>query len=63
MPAYTFPANLEELAVLRVVIRAGMTMDMADMLLDHLGKVTEFFESLDGPIPAPRPEVRQAFAH
>jgi glutamate decarboxylase len=63
VPAYTFPANLEDLAVLRVVIRAGMTMDMADMLLDHLGKVTGFFESLDGPIPAPRPEVRKAFAH
>ena len=63
VPAYTFPANLEDLAVLRVVIRAGMTMDMADMLLDHLSKVTEFFESLDGPIPAPRPEVRTAFAH
>ena len=63
VPAYTFPANLEDLAVLRVVIRAGMTMDMADMLLDHLSKVTGFFESLDGPIPAPRPEVRKAFAH
>jgi glutamate decarboxylase len=63
VPAYTFPANLEDLAVLRVVIRAGMTLDMADMLLDHLGKVTGFFESLDGPIPAPRPEVRKAFAH
>jgi glutamate decarboxylase len=63
VPAYTFPANLEDLAVLRVVIRAGMTMDMADMLLDHLSKVTAFFESLDGPIPAPRPEVRKAFAH
>ena len=63
VPAYTFPANLEQLAVLRVVIRAGMTMDMADMLLDHLSKVTGFFESLDGPIPAPRPEARKAFAH
>jgi glutamate decarboxylase len=30
VPAYTFPENLEDLAVLRVVVRAGMTSEMAD---------------------------------
>jgi len=29
VPAYTFPENREDLSVLRVVVRAGMTLDMA----------------------------------
>src|SRR6201996_6974009 len=33
VPAYTFPANREDLSVLRIVVRAGMTMEMADHLL------------------------------
>jgi len=62
VPAYTFPANLEELSVLRVVVRAGMTLDMADMLLEHLRDATEFLESLDAPL-ASLQEHNQAFAH
>ena len=30
VPAYTFPENRQDLSVLRVVVRAGMTHDMAD---------------------------------
>jgi glutamate decarboxylase len=33
VPAYTFPENRQDLAVLRVVVRAGMSHDMADLLL------------------------------
>ncbi len=51
VPAYTFPANRQDLSVLRIVIRAGMTMEMADHLLDHLREETEFLESLDAPLP------------
>ena len=36
VPAYTFPENREDLSVLRIVVRAGMTIDMADLLLLHL---------------------------
>jgi glutamate decarboxylase len=36
VPAYTFPKNREDLAVLRVVVRRGFTHDLADMLLDEL---------------------------
>ena len=41
VPAYTFPENRQDLSVLRVVIRAGMTHEMADLLLDHLRDQTE----------------------
>jgi glutamate decarboxylase len=61
VPAYTYPENREDLAVLRVVVRAGMNHDMADLLLADLRERTEFFESLTGPLP--RPAETQAFSH
>ncbi len=63
VPAYTFPENRQDLSVLRIVIRAGMNHDMADLLLEHLGEQTDFLQSLDAPLPGQRPEVRTAFAH
>jgi glutamate decarboxylase len=60
VPAYTFPPNLEDLSVLRMVVRAGMTVEMADLLIDHLSEQTEFLEKLDGPMPG---EKRRAFSH
>lgn len=39
VPAYTFPANREDLAVLRVVCRSGFSLDLADRLVDDLGKL------------------------
>jgi glutamate decarboxylase len=60
VPAYTFPKNREDLAVLRIVIRAGMTMEMADLLVEHLRGQTKFLESLDGPFPGER---RTVFSH
>jgi glutamate decarboxylase len=63
VPAYTFPENRQDLSVLRVVVRAGMNMDMADLLLEHLREQTGFLESLEGPLPGQDPDVRKAFAH
>lgn len=64
VPAYSFPENREDLNVLRIVVRAGMNLDMADLLLQHLGQITDDLESLDGPLPRPRSgEPPQAFAH
>ncbi len=36
VPAYTFPANRTDLAVLRIVVRNGFTHDLADLLLANL---------------------------
>jgi glutamate decarboxylase len=60
VPAYTFPANREDLSVLRVVVRAGMTHDMADLFLDDLRQQTATLERSGA-----RPGVPQvsAFAH
>jgi glutamate decarboxylase len=63
VPAYSFPENRQDLSVLRVVVRAGMTAEMADHLLIDLRSVTEFLESLSAPLPGPEIEKRTAFAH
>jgi glutamate decarboxylase len=63
VPAYSFPENRQDLNVLRIVVRAGMTMDMADMLLKQLGEETEDLQSLSGPLPSTTSRPRKAFAH
>jgi glutamate decarboxylase len=37
VPAYTFPANRQDLSVLRIVVRSGMHQEMADQLLTRVG--------------------------
>jgi glutamate decarboxylase len=63
VPAYTFPANREDLSVLRVVVRAGLTFDMADLFLADVRKQTELLESLEGPLPQRRSAERESFRH
>jgi glutamate decarboxylase len=60
VPAYTFPKNREDLSVLRIVVRAGMTMEMAELLVEHVKAQTKFLESLERPFPG---EKRTAFTH
>ncbi|MER6996541.1 glutamate decarboxylase [Streptomyces sp. NPDC000410] len=39
VPAYTFPANREDLSVLRIVCRNGFSADLAELLLEDLRRV------------------------
>jgi glutamate decarboxylase len=63
VPAYTFPENRTDLSVLRVVVRAGLTNDMADLFLRDVRKQTEWLESLESPMPKRRPEEQKSFSH
>jgi glutamate decarboxylase len=63
VPAYTFPENRQDLSVLRIVVRAGMNLDMADLLLDHLREQTDELESLEAPLPKRKTGQREAFHH
>jgi glutamate decarboxylase len=60
VPAYTLPAHLEDIAVLRIVVRNGFSADLADILLDDLARVVKDLSRLHEPPPIPRP---QAFHH
>jgi glutamate decarboxylase len=64
VPAYTFPANLTDMAVMRIVVRNGFSMDLANLLLDdfrlHL-RILEHHPQTQMP-----PELqarRKSFAH
>ena len=63
VPAYTFPENREDLSVLRVVVRAGMTHDMADLFLAALRKQTAALEGLTSPLPGRPVEEISSFKH
>jgi glutamate decarboxylase len=63
VPAYTFPENRQDLAVLRVVVRAGMSHDMADLFLDAVRKQTASLQSLTAPLPRRSAEEVSSFKH
>jgi glutamate decarboxylase len=61
VPAYTFPAHLEHVAVMRVVVRNGFGRDLADLLLADVGRELKQLEKLPGRLPQ-WPD-REAFHH
>ena len=63
VPAYTFPENRQDLAVLRAVVRAGMSRDMSDLFLDALRKQTASLQALKAPLPQRAMEEVSAFKH
>jgi glutamate decarboxylase len=63
VPAYTFPENRQDLSVLRVVVRAGMSHDMADLFLAALRKQTAALEAVTEPLPQRPVEDVASFKH
>jgi glutamate decarboxylase len=61
VPAYTFPENRTDLAVLRVVVRNGFGHDLADLFLDDLRRVLRRLEAQRGPRRSP--DEATGFAH
>jgi len=60
VPAYTMPPKVEDLAVLRVVVREGFSRDLADMFLADLASSVEHFDAqTNHEAKAPAPQ----FAH
>jgi glutamate decarboxylase len=64
VPAYTFPADLTDMAVMRIVVRNGFSMDLANLLLDDFRLHLQVLEH--HPQTQPPPDVqkkRQSFTH
>ena len=59
VPAYTMPENATDVAVLRVVVREGFSLDLADALVADLAAVID--DLTKNPPPAPTP--KKGFAH
>jgi glutamate decarboxylase len=59
VPAYTMPENATDVAVLRVVVREGFSLDLAAALVEDIAAAVAYFES-NPPVIVP---TDSAFAH
>jgi glutamate decarboxylase len=63
VPAYTFPENLKDTAVLRIVVRNGFSMDMAGLLLSDIRQHVQVLEAHpQSPVPLVD-DGRESFRH
>ena len=62
VPAYTFPANRQDLSVLRVVCRNGFSSDLAELLLEDLRLLLPELRSQRHPLSHDR-KAATAFHH
>ena len=51
VPAYSMPKNIEDMVVMRIVVRQGMSRDMADMLIGDIKNAVAELEKLEYPTP------------
>jgi glutamate decarboxylase len=64
VPAYTFPENLQDTAVLRIVVRNGFSQDLAGLLVSDLRtQVQTLAQATHPPVPMLPEGQRTAFAH
>ena len=54
------PADATDVAVLRIVVREGFSMDLADSLLDELRKAVDHLDGVPAAAPA---AARPTFSH
>jgi glutamate decarboxylase len=50
VPAYTFPENRQDLAVMRIVVRNGFSRDLADELLQSIRTAIAEMESVGADV-------------
>jgi glutamate decarboxylase len=60
IPAYTMPANAQDVAVMRIVVREGFSADLADLLVQHLTETVAYLERHGRPV---EPTGTGGFAH
>ncbi|MCQ2000884.1 glutamate decarboxylase [Arthrobacter zhaoxinii] len=51
VPAYPLPDNLSNLTVERIVVRNGLSIDLAEKLLADIRRETTYLEQLSSPMP------------
>lgn len=61
VPAYPMPDDISDLVVQRIVVRVGLSRDLAGYLLTAIREEVAFLESLKAPLP--REAVKKHFAH
>jgi len=63
VPAYTMAPNAEHIAVLRIVIREGFSLDMAEMLFNDLKNILPQLHTMEPCLTKEKPVVRGKKTH
>ncbi|WP_195783120.1 glutamate decarboxylase [Priestia megaterium] len=50
VPAYPLPADMEEITIMRIVVRNGFSRDLAHLFMVNFKQAIEFLNSLDKPV-------------
>ena len=61
VPAYPMPADLEQITAQRIVVRNGVTQDLAEALLATIREEVAYLDALTAPLP--HPTASPAFRH
>jgi glutamate decarboxylase len=51
VPAYPMPADIEDMTVMRTVVRNGVSRDLVDLLLAELRDAVAYLDGLEAPMP------------
>jgi len=62
VPAYPMPADIEDMTVMRVAVRNGVSMDLIRLLLADIHASVTYLDGLSAPIPRSS-EPKTAFHH
>jgi len=54
VPAYSLPANLQDLVIQRILVRHGVSRDLGDLLLNDIRRCLDYFEK--NPVTTPLTE-------
>ena len=57
VPAYSMPAHREDLVIQRILVRHGMSMDLADLLLEDMRRALEHFDVHPVQVPLSEEEA------
>ncbi|HJN71703.1 MAG TPA: glutamate decarboxylase [Phycisphaerales bacterium] len=57
VPAYSMPAHREDLVIQRILVRHGMSMDLADLLLEDMRRALEHFDMHPVQVPLSEEEA------
>jgi glutamate decarboxylase len=63
VPAYTLPPDLEDVAIMRIVVRPGFSMDLASILLDDVRRHVDLLSATPQPAVKPTHHQLHAFHH
>ncbi len=61
VPAYSMPANREDLVIQRILVRHGVSRDLASLLLDDMRRALDYFS--EHPVSVPGKEERSGGYH